>query len=117
MMLDFNGVGFHNENRMTIVGREVLTQAATKHPDAAKALGSWLAEAERAAWESLRDVRSTYPHADGVKLASKMVVTIFNIRGNAYRLLTVIAYAQQVVVVKMLLTHAEYNKDKWKRLL
>jgi hypothetical protein len=40
--------------------------------------------------------------------------TIFNVKGNTYRLLTVIAYDRQVIGIVDLLTHAEYDKDKWK---
>lgn len=39
--------------------------------------------------------------------------TIFNIKGNRYRLLAVVNYASQTIVVKMLLTHAEYSSGGW----
>jgi hypothetical protein len=42
------------------------------------------------------------------------VVTVFNVKGNTYRLLTRIAYPQQIVFVLDLLTHAEYDKNAWK---
>jgi mRNA interferase HigB len=59
-------------------------------------------------------VSTDYPSADGVKLGSAIVVTVFNVKGNEYRLLTHVNYDQQAVLVLELLTHAEYDKDLWK---
>ena len=42
--------------------------------------------------------------------------TIFNIKGNRYRLLAIVNYASQTVIVKELVTHAEYTrKAGWNR--
>jgi mRNA interferase HigB len=54
-------------------------------------------------------VRKTYAHADFVE-----PYTVFNIKGNTYRLITVISYRYQRIFIKYVLTHAEYDKDKWK---
>ncbi|WP_255515787.1 MULTISPECIES: type II toxin-antitoxin system HigB family toxin [Microcoleaceae] len=40
--------------------------------------------------------------------------TIFNISGNNYRLITFIDYEYQLIFIRRLLTHAEYNKENWK---
>jgi mRNA interferase HigB len=100
-----------------IVGIEVLIAAVTRYPDARTAIENWQAITTDALWRSLHEVRLTYPHADGVTLSSGTVVTVFNIRGNKYRLLTVISYPAQIVSVRFFLTHAEYDKEKWKRQL
>jgi mRNA interferase HigB len=42
-------------------------------------------------------------------------LTIFNIGGNKYRLITSIHYNRQKVYVRHVLTHAEYDEGKWKR--
>jgi mRNA interferase HigB len=39
---------------------------------------------------------------------------VFNIGGNKYRLITRIRYASQKVFVLKLMTHSEYDEDKWK---
>lgn len=62
-------------------------------------------------------MRRLYPHADGVTLASGSVATVFNIRGNRYRLITLIDYDLETVSARAFLTHAEYDKEKWKRKL
>ena len=63
------------------------------------------------------DVRQTFRSADAVKLESGTTVTIFNIRGNHFRLITTINYGLGAVQILMFLTHAEYDKEKWKKVL
>jgi len=65
-------------------------------------------------WHSLDDVRKAYPSADGVKLKTRLVVTVFNVKGNEYRLLTSIDYDAGIVEAMDVLTHAEYDKESWK---
>jgi mRNA interferase HigB len=69
---------------------------------------------ENVQWQSLIDVRRTYPTADGVKLKSGFVVTVFNVKGNNFRLLTSIDFDAGIVEVLEILSHAEYDKDSWK---
>ncbi len=102
---------------MLIVHADVLVKAAKKHRDAASALAGWRTVVEDAEWHSLADVQQVYPHADGVSLRPGFAVTVFNIRGNNYRLLTTISYRTRIVNVVGFLTHAEYDKNQWKQRL
>jgi mRNA interferase HigB len=88
--------------------------ARRKHPQAGAWLDAWLQITTEADWHSIVDLRKSFPSADGVKLDSGVVVTVFNVSGNKYRLLTTISYRLQLVAVAGLLTHAEYDKGKWK---
>jgi mRNA interferase HigB len=65
----------------------------------------------------LQDVRATFPHADAVTVRSGRSVVVFNIAGNKYRLITAIHYNRRLPFTLMVLTHAEYNKEKWKEVL
>ena len=85
-----------------------------KHVAARIWIKAWVTTVEDAAWSSLAEVRTDYPSADGVKLRSQVVVTIFNVKGNEYRLLTHIDYPGGVVQFLELLTHADYDKNRWK---
>ncbi len=87
------------------------------HPDAETPLREWYKVAVKTDWRNLQDVRKTYPGADAVEAASGATMTVFNIGGNKYRLVTSIWYGGRQVYVKLVLTHAEYAKDRWKRLL
>jgi mRNA interferase HigB len=99
---------------MTLVGQDVLTTAGKKNSPLRKGLLGWAATVEAAEWHSLDDVRRSYASADGVKLGSGTVVTVFNVKGNVYRLLSWIDYDLQSVEALEVLSHAEYDKDQWK---
>ncbi len=100
---------------MRLVRQTALTKFLRKHPDAQAWVDGWISTVEAADWRSIRDVRVDYPSADGVKLATELVVTVFNVKGNEYRLLTYVNDAAQFVQVLELMTHAEYDKDQWKQ--
>jgi mRNA interferase HigB len=102
---------------MKLVREDRLAQYAARHADAANALAAWASVVKKASWRSLVDVRRTYRHADGVTLPSGKTVTIFNIRGNNYRLVAAIDYQIGIVNVLHFLTHAEYDKEQWKAKL
>ncbi len=40
--------------------------------------------------------------------------TVFNIKGNQHRLIAKVEYRLQIIFVECVLTHAEYDKAKWK---
>lgn len=99
---------------MRLIGQNVLLRAARKHRDAGNWLEQWVAKVEDADWQSLDDLRQDYPSADGVKLKAELVVTVFNVKGNEYRLITHVNYEGQTLIALEFLTHAEYDKQKWK---
>ncbi len=106
---------------MVVVTRKHLREAMARYPDAANDLRSWLTIALAVRWKSMVDVVATFKDADEVD-----GYTIFNIRHNRYRLVTVIHYAKRKgnvetqghIYIRSLLTHKEYDKRKnWDRRL
>jgi len=61
------------------------------------------------AWQSWADVKADFAVAS---IVGNCVV--FNIGGNKYRLIARILYPSQKVFVLMVMTHAEYDDDRWK---
>lgn len=94
---------------MRVISRRRLLEFAKKNADAYTPLDNWYRAALGAEWKSLNDVRQVFPSADIVGN-----FTIFNIKGNNYRLIVSIDYERQLLYVKYILTHADYDKDKWK---
>ena len=102
---------------MRVITRKRLREFGRKHPDARAALDAWHRVVKAARWSSINDVRRVYPYADAVTVESDRTVTVFNIRGNDYRLVAALHYNTQVVYVLRVMTHAEYDKEQWKEQL
>jgi mRNA interferase HigB len=94
---------------LRVVSRPAITEFAKEHSDALEPLMHWYRIAKRARWENLAAVRNDFAHADAVGQ-----YTVFNIAGNKYRLIAVIKYKWQMVYIRQVLTHFDYNKGKWK---
>jgi mRNA interferase HigB len=76
-----------------------LQKAVKTHLDA------WYAEAAKAEWKTSAELKSQYSSASIVS-AERVV---FNIKGNDYRLVVSINYHYQVLLIKWLGTHKEYD--------
>ena len=95
---------------MHLISRKKLKEAAGSYPDVESALDAWFRIAKRSRWQDLTEVRKTFSTADAVDKW-----TVFNIKGNKYRLITEINYRYQRVYIRHVLTHAEYDRERWKR--
>ena len=95
--------------QVRIISKAAITEFSKTHKDATESLLHWHSATKRAAWKHLVDVRADFPHADAVD-----IFTVFNISGNKYRLVSVIKYRWQIVYIRHILTHAEYDEGKWK---
>lgn len=95
---------------MQIRNEAKLREYAASHPEASDALRRWAELTKQAGWQNLAQARQTFPHADQV-----YECTVFNIKGNHYRLITKINYGLQVVTLVHFLTHKEYDRNKWKK--
>jgi mRNA interferase HigB len=69
-------------------------------------LRAWIYEVERAEWRSSAELKSTFRSASVIN-AERVV---FNIKGNEHRLVAAIDYKNQILLVKWLGTHKEYDE-------
>ena len=95
---------------MHVISRKKLLEAARKHEDLGEPLDAWYRVAKKAEWKNLTEVRKVFPTADAVER-----FTVFNIKGNAYRLITGISYSTGRIFLRHVLTRAEYSKGDWKQ--
>jgi mRNA interferase HigB len=102
---------------MRIVKRALLMEFGQRHVDAVEPLARWYRISSRACWMNLTEVRVAFPHADILIVTSGKPVTVFNVGGNKYRLVTAINYNRQIVYTLRIMTHAEYSRDRWKEQL
>lgn len=94
---------------MHVISRKQLTEFGERHPQASRPLDQWYRAAKAAQWQHLEEVKQQFPKAEAVGN-----FTVFNIKGNDYRLIVSIDYKAQIIYIKYVLTHAQYDKDEWK---
>jgi mRNA interferase HigB len=95
---------------MHVISRKKLKEAAARHRDLEGPLDAWFRIAKRASWRNLAEVHMTLASADAVGK-----FTVFNIKGNQYRLITEINYSSGRIYIRHVLTHAEYDRGGWKQ--
>jgi mRNA interferase HigB len=98
------GYGLH------VISRKKLKEAAARHAELEAPLDVWFRIANKSSWQSLTDVQKTFSSADVVNRW-----TVFNIKGNRYRLITEINYRFQRIYIRQVLSHAEYDRGNWKQ--
>ena len=59
---------------------------------------------------SFSELRLIFPSADQVGK-----LTVFNIGGNKVRLVTAIHYNRKKIYVRAVLTHTEYDENRWRK--
>ncbi|HAZ46651.1 MAG TPA: hypothetical protein DDW76_13865 [Cyanobacteria bacterium UBA11369] len=94
---------------MRIITRRALREFWEIHPTAQPGLLLWYRRVSDGEFQSFNDLRGVFPSADLVGN-----FTVFNISGNNYRLITYIDYEYQIIFIRAVLTHAEYDKENWK---
>lgn len=94
---------------MRVISRKLLREFCEEHADSCDALYAWYRVARKAQWQNLLDVQQMYPKAEAVGN-----FTVFNIKGNRYRLIVDLVYVSQRIYIKYVLTHGEYDKNEWK---
>jgi mRNA interferase HigB len=71
----------------------------------------------RAEWKNHADVRANFNDADRVVVNSGRTVYVFNIEHNRHRLVAAILFNTQAVYVLRIMTHSEYDRNRWKNEL
>lgn len=91
---------------MVIITRKTLQNYGTTHTNVIDALNSWYMRAKLADWSDFNDLRQDFPSCDFVGNDR----FIFNIKGNKYRLITIIHFDIRIIYIRFIGTHAEYGK-------
>ena len=110
---------------MNIIGQNVIIEFAQKHPNARSALDRWYNLMRQETFNSFVDLRKDFPLYRSGKSAEERrfnspvqdkIWTVFNIGGNNFRLIASIQYnpEDRRVTINKILTHAEYDKGRWK---
>ncbi len=91
---------------LKIIGLEKISAFIDAYPDSRASLKSWVSHVKSMEWKTPYEVTQSYRTADPIK--NNRVV--FNIQRNKYRLVVKINYPYQVVEVRFVNTHKEYDR-------
>ncbi len=94
---------------MHIISFKTLRIFFGKYPSAEAPLKKWFKVITANNFKNFVALKQLFPSADQVK---KFVVV--NIDGNKYRLIAFLTYDVNRLYVRHVLTHKEYDKNKWK---
>lgn len=91
---------------MVILIKKTLLVFAEKHPSAIKPLNNWYEIAKTADWSKLSDIKNTFNSVDYVGNDRY----VFNIKGNDFRIVTMIFFDIRTIYIRFVGTHSEYDK-------
>jgi len=91
---------------MRVIAVSTLREFWQKHPQARVPLQVWYHSVTAAQWQTPADIKAQYRHVSFVGHNR----VIFNIKGNDYRLIVSVLYRAQVVYIKFVGTHREYDQ-------
>jgi len=91
---------------MRIIARSVLVRFWDNHPEAKVPLERWHQLVRAANWTSMDDLRLAAPKA---KVFNRERAR-FEVAGGNYRLIAAFDFRRQIVFVKFIGSHAEYDR-------
>jgi len=94
---------------MHVISRKRLNEFADRYPETKSSLAHWYGLAKNLNFATFAELRETFPSADQVGK-----LTVFNIGGNKVRLIAAIHYNRRKIYVRAVLTHNEYDEQRWK---
>lgn len=92
---------------MRVISNKNLVEFARIHPEAETVLQAWRKTIEVSNYRHFADLKLTFNSVD--KVGDYIV---FNIGGNKYRVIAAIHFNRQILFIRYVFTHKEYNT--WK---
>ena len=91
---------------MVIISYRTIREYTDRHTDVEDQLNNWYILVEKSDWANFNEMRQLFNSVDAVGND----LYVFNIKGNAYRLIVRIIFRVRTVYVKFIGTHKEYDK-------
>lgn len=91
---------------MRVLSKKILRDFWLKHSDCEQQLKSLYRETEKSEWKNANDIKREYPSASIVR-GNRIVI---NIKGNNYRLIVKINFQYQMVWIRSVGPHKEYDR-------
>ncbi len=95
---------------MHIITQKRINDAKSKYPEAAAGLEHWHKTMKTSRFRDFAELRSIFGGVDKVGN-----LFVFNLGGNKLHLIAAIHFNSGKVFIRHILTHAEYDRNNWKR--
>jgi mRNA interferase HigB len=103
---------------VNVISRKKLREFYEARPERRQHSGAfddWFKLGRHAIWRNFQDVRALFGQTDiAGDTKSGKTATIFDIGGNKYRIVALIDYLRQTVLITHVMDHKEYDKNRWK---
>ena len=97
------------DHSVRVISRKKIRDASEQHPEWEASLSAWYRIAKNADWTNFPDVRQSWRNSDSVGTC-----IVFDLSHNKCRLIAWVNYRSKKVFVRYILSHADYDKEKWK---
>ena len=94
---------------MRVISNSALRAFAATHPNAELPLQGWRRVIEKNRFANWAELKAAFNTVDKVG-----ELAVFDIGGNKYRLIAYVRFEKQIVYVKAVLTHRDYQRGAWK---
>lgn len=91
---------------MRIISPKKLREHFEKDENSKVALQEWIKKVKKSNWNNFSEVKKTFNSVDSVGNSR----FVFNIKGNHYRLVTLILFEEKRVYIRWIGTHHEYSR-------
>lgn len=93
---------------MVVISYGTIRDFFQLHTDGKDALNNWYRLASQADWSNFHEIKEMFNSVDAIGNDR----FVFNIKGNNYRIVTLIFFDIRTVYIRFVGTHAEYDKLK-----
>ena len=98
----------NTQSSMRIISKKALRDFYIRYPESEIPLEKWYRTAKNAQWTCFADIRKSFNSVDSI--GNKRYV--FNIKGNDFRLVVIVQFTTQAVLIRFVGTHEQYDKIK-----
>ncbi len=93
---------------MRVISNSALRAFAARHPSAELPLQGWRRVIEKNRFANWAELKAAFKTVDKVG-----ELAVFEIGGNKYRLIAYVRFEKQIVYVRAVLTHRDYERGGW----
>ena len=99
---------------MRVISRKALSDFWSLHCEAEAPLRAWFNAVSKGSFRNLAELKTTFNSVDYVS-AGRRGLFVFNVGGNKYRLVAAIHFNTQMLFIRHVLRHAEYDRGDWRK--